>query len=245
MRWREEGIRCTRTERCIDIPGTMVQSFAEFGCHPETMAMGERRWVGYVALGDAVTEGTGVAGEPSWAPRLATILQGSAQLDGQPFAFRNLAEHGHRMRDVAEQQVPAALALRPDLVSIMAGGTELQRSRADPAQVATRLESAVAMIRATGADVLIANVVDPLFAFFMRPTRNRVAAFNANVWSIARTHGAYTLDVWNIRELQGGPMWSPDRRQLTPAGHRVVANRAAQALGVPYFDLFPEASARM
>lgn len=208
--------------------------------------MGRRRWAGYVALGDAVTEGgrnSGLSAQQSWAGRLAAILDGNARLEGRRVSFRNFGATGQRVRDVTDRQLPRAIAEHPDLVSIMAGGPELQSSRHDPDNLAAKLEAAVATLRASGIDVLIANAVDPQFASFMRPTRNRVAAFNANVWSIARTHGAYTLDVWGIRELQGHRMWTADRAQLTPAGHRLVANRAAHSLGVPYFDLGIESAA--
>ena len=208
--------------------------------------MDRRRWGGYVALGDAITEGaaeTRSGARSSWASRLAAILDGNARLDGRRLDFQNYAAGGQRMRDVTEHQVPRALAAHPDLVSIMAGGSELSGRRSDPDRLAERLESAVTALRGAGIDVLIANAVDPQFAFFMRPMRSRVAAFNANVWSIARAHQAYILDLWGIRELQVPNMWTADHRQFSGAGHRLVATRAAHTLGVPYFELGIEAAA--
>ncbi len=214
-----------------------------------TGAMGYRTWARYVALGDSITEQTR---EPAigavdhwhgWASRLATILDGDARLDGRRVEFTNLARHGERVRNVVDSQVPRAVAIRPDLVSILIGNRDLASRRADPDALAAHLSSAVSALRSIGADVLLVNCFDPQFRFFMRPLRERTAAFNSNIWSIARAHQTYTLDVWSIRELQDAAMWTDDRARLSSAGHRLMANRAAHALGVPYFEL-PAAETR-
>lgn len=199
------------------------------------------RWVRYVAVGDSITEGlcdpVVGRGEPylGWADRLATILENSAHLTGGGIEFANLAVRGRRVQDVVSRQIPAAIALQPDLVSVMVGGNDLMSARADPDALARELESGVASLRAEGIDVLLATCFDPQFSF-LKPFRGRAAVFNANLWSIARTHSTFTLDLWGIRELQDSRLWSDDRIHLSSAGHRLLANRAAAALGVPYFD---------
>ena len=85
--------------------------------------------------------------------------------------------------------------------------------------------------------MLLATCFDPQFAFFLKPFRGRAAVFNANLWSIARTHGTYTLDLWGMRELQDRAMWAQDRVHLTTAGHRLLTSRAAHSLGVSYFEV--------
>lgn len=200
-------------------------------------------WNRYVALGDSITEGfcdpiVG-AGEPwlGWADRLAMILDGNARLRGEEFAFANLAVRGKRIRHVIDDQVPRAIDLGADLVSILIGGNDLMTAHADPDALAAEVESGVCAIRATGADVLLATCFDPRFAFFLKPLRGRAAVFNANLWSIARSHGTFTLDLWGARELQARAMWAEDRIHLAPAGHRLLASRAAHSLGVPYYEL--------
>ncbi|MGX5680047.1 SGNH/GDSL hydrolase family protein [Schumannella luteola] len=200
-------------------------------------------WSRFVALGDSITEGfcdpiVG-AGEPwlGWADRLAGILDGNAKLRSAPFAFANLGVRGRRVRHVVEEQVPRAIELRADLVSILIGGNDLMTPKADPDALASEVEAGVAELRRSGADVLLATCFDPRFAFFLKPLRGRAAVYNANLWSIARTYGTFTLDLWGVRELQARSMWSEDRVHLAPAGHRLLAVRAAHALGVPYFEL--------
>lgn len=207
------------------------------------------QWHRYVALGDSITEGfcdpVVGSGEPwfGWADRLATILDGNARLRGNPFEYANLGVRGRRVRHVVDEQVPRAIELQADLASVLIGGNDLMSPRADPDALAAELESGVAQLRAAGADVLLATCFDPRFAFFLKPFRGRAAVFNANLWSIARTYGTYTLDLWGARELQSASMWAEDRVHLTTAGHRVLASRAAHALGVPYYELPAAASA--
>ena len=201
------------------------------------------RWNRYVALGDSISEGLGDpivgTGEPwlGWADRLAMILDGNARLRGAPFAFANLAARGSRVEYVVTEQVPRAIELGADLVSILVGGNDLMGPGSDPDALAAQVEAGVAAVRASGADVLLATCFDPRFAFFLKPLRGRAAVYNANLWSIARTHGTFTLDLWGIRELQNRSMWAEDRIHLAPAGHRLLASRAAHSLGVPYFEL--------
>jgi lysophospholipase L1-like esterase len=196
-----------------------------------------------VAVGDSITEGFcdpgSVPGSAwlGWADRLARILDGDARIGGRSIEFANLAVRGRRVGDVVENQIPGAIKLKADLVSVMIGGNDLMGARADPDNLAAELESGIASLRAAGSDVLLANCFDPQFALFLKPLRGRAAVFNGHLWSIARTHGTFMLDVWGIREFHNRLMWAEDRVHLTAAGHRLLASRAAHCLGVPYFEL--------
>ena len=196
-----------------------------------------------MALGDSITEGfcDPIVGrsEPwlGWADRLAMILDGNARLNGHDIEFANLGVRGRRVKDVVGEQIPLAIDLKADLVSIMIGGNDLMTPKGDPDALAAQIELGVAALRAVGIDVLLANCFDPRFAFFLKPLRGRAAVFNAHLWSIARTQQTFTLDLWGIREFQNHSMWAEDRVHLTPAGHRLLASRAAHALGIAYFEL--------
>ncbi|WP_353810125.1 SGNH/GDSL hydrolase family protein [Agromyces sp. SYSU T00194] len=205
--------------------------------------MDTHSWHRYVAIGDSLTEGLGDPAGPrgddrwhGWADRLAVILDGHARLAGERFDFGNLAVRGSRVADAARDQVPRAIDVGADLVSVMIGGNDLMSPAADPDQVAEALESVVARLRASGATVLLANCFDPQFAFFLRPFRGRAAVFNAHVWTIARRHGAAVLDLWGAAEFRRQSMWAEDRVHLSSEGHRALARRASHALGVPYAE---------
>ena len=197
-----------------------------------------RTWQRYIALGDSFTEGlsdpdpSGPDAFRGWADRLADHLAAAAPTGSIEYA--NLAIRGRLLPQVLAEQVPVALAARPDLVSLVAGGNDLLRPGVDPDRLAADLETAVVSFREAGADVLLATGVDPRQTPIIRRTRGRVAVFNAHLWSIAARHGAVVLDQWGAAWIQDARMWDPgDRIHLTAEGHRRTALAAAAALGVP------------
>lgn len=193
-----------------------------------------KAWSRYVAIGDSFTEGLSDADpeQPGryrgWADRLAALL---AEQAGEEFGYANLAVRGRMLEDVVGPQLEAALALGPDLVSVVGGGNDILRPRADVDALAEQLEQAVARIRASGADVLLATPADPRGAPVIRYTRGRYAIYTAHIGSIARRHGAHVIDQWGMRALQDWRMWADDRLHMTSEGHRRVALAAFTALG--------------
>jgi lysophospholipase L1-like esterase len=194
----------------------------------------------YVAIGDSFTEGMADP-DPAranryvgWADRLAAHLApiaGDVSGAGEGFGYANLAIRGRLLADIAGPQVDAALALAPDLVSIVGGGNDILRPRADIDALAARLEDAVARLRASGADVLLATPSDPRDAPLIKASRGRAATYTAHIWSIARRHDARVIDLWGMAALRDWRLWAPDRIHLTPEGHRRVALNAFTALG--------------
>lgn len=191
----------------------------------------------YVAIGDSFTEGMADA-DPAranvfvgWADRLALHLSRVAGRDNQSFGYANLAVRGRLLADIAGPQVEGALALAPDLVSIVGGGNDILRPKADIDALAAALEDSVARLRASGADVLLATPTDPREAPVLKASRGRAATYTAHIWSIAARHDAYVLDLWGMAALRDWRMWAPDRIHLTAEGHRRVALNALTALG--------------
>lgn len=202
-----------------------------------------RTFARFVAVGDSFTEGMSDPHPKAadtyvgWADRLAARLAKDAAREGREFGYANLAVRGRLLEDIAGRQVDDALALQPDLVSIVGGGNDLLRARADADAVADRLEDAVARIRATGAAVLLSTSVDPGDVPVLRRTRGRYGIYAANLWSIARRHDAAVVDLWGLRALRDPRLWAPDRIHLTSEGHRRVAASAYAALGFPVDDV--------
>ncbi len=186
-----------------------------------------------MAIGDSFTEGMSDPDPQTpnafigWADRLAALLSSHSE----EFTYANLAVRGRKLDDVAGAQTEAALALEPDLVSIVGGGNDILRPRADVDALAQQLDQAVATIRATGADVLMATPTDPAGALIIGRTRGRVATYISHIWSIAQRHGCYVLNQWACDYLKDWRMWADDRIHMTPEGHRRVALTAYVTLG--------------
>lgn len=205
-------------------------------------------WARYVAIGDSFSEGLwdpyplddgtpAPAGTESdakqrgWADRLADALSARRTAEGGPaLEYANLAIRGRLLRHILDEQVDLALAMQPDLVSFVGGGNDILRPQADIDVLSARLEQGVAKIRATGADVLLGTGFKA--GAGLSWTRGRVGQYNANIWTIARKHGAHVLDLWGLDPLFDLRMWADDRIHLTPEGHRRVADAALVGLGL-------------
>lgn len=195
------------------------------------------RWTRYVAIGDSFTEGLWdphpelADTQRGWADRLATSLSERRTAAGAPaLEYANLAIRGRLLRPIIAEQLDAALAMKPDLVSLVGGGNDILRPGIDLETICSALEDAVARIRASGADVLLGTGFKA--GGTLAWTNGRVGVYNANVWSIARRHGAHVLDLWGIRSLFDLRLWSEDRIHLLPQGHDRVKNAALVGLGL-------------
>jgi lysophospholipase L1-like esterase len=187
----------------------------------------------FVAIGDSFTEGLNDAvpgdGFRGWADRLAGLL--AAEYPGLRYA--NLAVRGRLLRQIAGEQVPAAVAMSPGLVSIAGGGNDILRPGADPDVLAELMDAAVARLRASGAQVLMFTGFDPVAAPVIKLRRGRISTYNMHLRGIADAHGCYLVDLWSMRFLRAASAWSEDRLHLTGESHQRVALRACEVLGVP------------
>jgi lysophospholipase L1-like esterase len=190
-------------------------------------------WSSYVALGDSFTEGM-VDGRPDgtfrgWADRVAEVL--AARAPG--FRYANLAVRGRLFQQVVDEQVPAALAMKPDLVSFVAGGNDALRTGFDLERIADRLDRVVGELAAGGATVLMLTGGDPTFLLpGKRVVRPRAEAYNALIRQIAARRGALLADLWPDPVFADRRMWGIDRLHLNEYGHRRVAAHVLTALGL-------------
>jgi lysophospholipase L1-like esterase len=191
-------------------------------------------WSRYVAIGDSFTEGIGdpepasPGGYRGWADRVAEVL--SSGSDG--FAYANLAIRGRLLQQILDEQIEPALQLRPDLVTISAGGNDIIRPNTDPDDIAARLEAGVARLRSDGATVVLFNGPDIGMTPVLGRMRGKVAIYNENLRAVAARHDLVVADMWALRELSDPRRWAPDRLHFSPIGHHTVARMVLQALNV-------------
>jgi lysophospholipase L1-like esterase len=186
-----------------------------------------------VALGDSFTEGLNDrapgGGYRGWADRFADLL--AAEQPGLRYA--NLAIRGKLLGEVAAEQVPRAVELRPDLVSIAAGGNDILRPGSDPDLLAQTFDTAVASLRGAGCRVLLFTGFDPSAFPVIRMLRGKVAIYNMHLRTIAEARDCVLVDLWRMQVLGDRRMWSADRLHLNTEGHRRVALYTAETAGVP------------
>jgi phosphatidylinositol alpha 1,6-mannosyltransferase len=206
----------------------------------ETVAV--KRWKRYVAIGDSLTEGLCDESRQKpgqvrgWADRLSMLLMQSRdrQGDDRPARLRyaNLAVRSRTVADVLERQIPHALALRADLVTVLIGANDLTRGRPQPAQIADRLRGGILRLKESGAEVLI---VTPFIAPWplLRVLNRRTIRLAIELHRIADETGALLLDFTQDPDRIDERMWAADRVHLSSYGHRVLSYRAAAILGIP------------
>jgi len=186
----------------------------------------------FAALGDSFTEGLDdprpAGGFRGWADRVADTLAERAP----GFRYANLAVRGKLLDQVIAEQVPRAIELAPDLVSLAAGGNDILRGR-DVDVLASHFESAVTRLQAAGCRVLVFTGFDPGIFPVIRLLRGRIAAYDMHLRGIADDHGCGLVDLWSMRALRDPRAWSVDRLHLAAEGHRRVALRACEVLGIP------------
>lgn len=193
-------------------------------------------WSRYVALGDSFTEGIGdpepgsVGGLRGWADRVAEELAA----DHPDFAYANLAVRGLLMQQILDQQIGQALTLKPDLITLSAGGNDMVFHGSDPDKLASKLETGVSVLAETGAAIVLFTGPDWGSTPVLGRNRGKVAIFNENVRAIAARHGTLITDLWAMRQLKDPRMWDPDRLHLSPLGHHTVAIAVLDTLNVPH-----------
>lgn len=193
-------------------------------------------WSRFVAIGDSFTEGIGdpeprrPGGHRGWADRVAEVLAEQTE----DLAYANLAIRGRLLAQILDEQAPAALELRPDLIAISAGGNDIIRPGTDPDDVARRLDAGIELLRRDGATVVMFNGPDIGGTPVLGRLRGKVAIYNEHLRTIAKRHDAIVADMWSLRELTDPRMWAPDRLHFSPLGHHTVARMVLDSLGVSH-----------
>ncbi|MDF2267792.1 SGNH/GDSL hydrolase family protein [Streptomyces coacervatus] len=185
------------------------------------------RPVRFVALGDSLTEGVGDPVADGWRGWAALLAGGLAE---EPVEFTNLAVSGAQTREVLEQQTPAGLALKPDVVSVVIGVNDTLRCTFDIHAVAERLDKVYAAFTKQGATLLTACLPDPgsmlgLPGSLARPLARRQRAVNRVVHALSDRYGAVHLHAAEEAWITDRAMWSADRLHPGEQGHRQLAVR--------------------
>lgn len=189
----------------------------------------------FVAVGDSLTEGVGDPhaaypnGWRGWADLFAAHL---ARLD-PTIEYANLALRAKRARHVLDEQVGAAAAMDPSIVSLWAGGNDILRPRGSVAEVAEAVDESVDRLAATGAAVLLFTGFDLADSLLLRHARRRIHVLGDAIESIARNHDAVVVDVSTYPSWSGRPLFAPDRVHPTTLGHHLLARRVCDVLGLP------------
>jgi lysophospholipase L1-like esterase len=177
----------------------------------------------YVAMGDSFTAGLDPE-KPRWPDELARAL-------GPNVHYENLASVGATSEVVERDQLPRAVDLKPDVVTLVCGANDvLESTRPDPDDYAVRLSRMFGRLRrgAPHAEILTATYPDLSRFVELRPrSRKRVEKgmqrFNAACRAVARRHGIAVLEASDHPAADRRATFAEDGFHPSAEGHRRAA----------------------
>lgn len=202
--------------------------------------MTPRTFARYVALGDSTTEGLddpdGEGGYRGWANRLAErVAAHQGSLD-----YANLGIRGRCARQIKEEQLGPALALRPDLATVVAGMNDLLRGSFDARAIAADIGDMQRALVDRGCVVLTFTIPDIsrhlAMGPFARMLSRRTLALDDELRRVSPAAGAILLDLAAYDLATDPRLWSRDRLHANAEGHARIAAALAQLLELPGTD---------
>lgn len=192
----------------------------------------------YVAIGDSTVEGLddpdGRGGYRGWANRLAERLareQGSV-------LYANLGIRGRTTRQIRDEQLAPALAMKPDLAAVVCGTNDLLRRRFDAISLRADVEAMQHALINAGATVITFTLPDLSDIMpIARMLRTRLHAMNDAIRSACPSTGAILCDLAAYPIARDPRLWSDDRLHANSAGHARIADALAYHLGLPGTNL--------
>jgi lysophospholipase L1-like esterase len=186
----------------------------------------------FAALGDSITLGIGdPVAAPGGGRQAGRAWRGWAALlaDGLPDAeLHILAANGACVGDIERDQLPRALAVGPDIASVVFGINDTLRPGFDADQIAAAAGRIVGALRASGAQVLTMRLPDAGKMLHLpgplgKPLARRTRAINAALDAVAEQHGTLHFDAAGTAAAYDSQMWAVDRLHPNERGHRLIA----------------------
>ncbi|MFJ9776059.1 SGNH/GDSL hydrolase family protein [Kitasatospora sp. NPDC101157] len=197
----------------------------------------------FVALGDSLTEGVGDQVNDRWRG-WAAVLARSLAPEGRTVDFTNLAYSGALTADLTSHQLPAALARRPQLAAVLAGGNDTLRTGFDIRRTTLELDATLGELTGHGALLLTACLPDPgtllrLPSPLARPLARRMRAVNTVVHALTERHRALHLHLAELPWCAQRGLLSVDRLHPSAEGHHLIARRFHELLSTAGHPLGP------
>jgi lysophospholipase L1-like esterase len=188
----------------------------------------------YVAIGDSQTEGLwdgdDAIGVLGFADRLAALID--SIYPGLEYA--NLAIRGKLVANVLREQVPPALAMQPDLITVCIGMNDVIQPGRSFGRALADLENVYAALAESGATLVTTTF--PNVAQFLplgRLVSGRLARINDAIRAAADRYDFRLVDLYNAPSMRDLDTWDIDRVHASTKGHIRFAAAAAEALNLP------------
>ena len=196
----------------------------------------------YVAMGDSLSEGFSDWGRGDPTIGFAYVLAGLLRATTPQMEWTNLGTSGARTADVLRVQLPQAIRLQPDLVTLVVGANDAPMTaavdfRRTYGELISRLRSEVGgrIVVATLPD--FAHLLPNQYDAFRGGLRDRVHVFNQIIAQTATAHGAHLVDLHTGNEAEDPLNLSGDGFHPNARGYRAIARAFVETLNREGFDL--------
>ncbi|MCX4098278.1 SGNH/GDSL hydrolase family protein [Nocardia sp. alder85J] len=189
-------------------------------------------WRRIALVGDSTAHGVGDASpgyrELFWAARVVSVLRTAV---GE-VEFLNLGRINATTRQVADEQLDAALRFEPDLLYVACGGNDLWTDQPDYEAAERNLDRIFGAGRKIGARLATMTIADavPEDQPQLAPFRDRLDRINKVIRRVADRHDAILVDLWWHPVGRRPDILSADNIHFNISGHAVVAAEVVKAL---------------
>lgn len=192
-------------------------------------------WSHYVAMGDSFTVGLGDGVEGIEPLGVADRLAAALRLSHAGLQYTNLAQPGLVSSEIRDRQLEPALALKPDLVSIVAGGNDILGRTWDPKGFEANLGQMFEAFVCLDAALVTATLPKfPLLASLPGPIGLRlhrhITTANAIIQRLASKCGAICLDMVPLSTPFEPALWSSDGIHPNARGYLEITSRLIQRI---------------
>jgi lysophospholipase L1-like esterase len=184
-----------------------------------------------VVIGDSVAAGVSEP-VPGYADA-GFADQVAAALDG--VAYRNLGVRDARLADVARDQLPEALAFRPDLAVVVAGGNDALGRSFHLERIRAGIVGLVVPLALSGARVVTIGLFDLARSGLLPPGLapemiRRFDALDEVTRQVASAFGALHVDTHRHPRAADPSIFASDRIHANARGHAIAAEAVLRTL---------------
>lgn len=154
----------------------------------------------YAALGDSLTEGLGVLDYKETFPYLFAQKLSSRQ-NVETYIF---ARSGDISQDVLDNQLPEALTLKPDLVTLLIGTNDIHNSTS-PTEFENNLTKIISSLKETGAKIYLFTIPYLGSDKLIYPPYNTIIdsetkQFNKIIDKVAKEYQVNLIDLYSLKK---------------------------------------------
>lgn len=189
----------------------------------------------YVALGDSLSAGVWDWGQGDPAFGFTALLADLLRQTTPELQFTNFGVGGAHTADVLRRQLEPALALQPDLVTLIVGandlpGTPTATFQRDYSDLLGRLRMGVNGLVAVATIPEMAHLLPEQYATYRFALHERVGQFNRIIADSAAAYGVLLVDLHSNEAVHDPRNLSGDGFHPSPRGYRELARAFVNAL---------------